>query len=38
MWVTAAENWGMGMGLGLIATSLMTKALFTPFIIYAVFL
>jgi hypothetical protein len=36
MWITAAENFGMGMGLGLITTSLLTKAIFTPVIIYSV--
>jgi len=36
MWITASENLGMGMGLGLIATSLLTKAVFTPVIIYSV--
>jgi len=36
MWTTFAETFGMGMGLGLIATSLLTKAVFAPFIIYSV--
>lgn len=36
MWVYAAENMGMGMGFGLLATSLLTKAFFTPFIVYSV--
>lgn len=36
MWLHCANNWGMGMGLGLIASSLATKAVFTPFIVYSV--
>ena len=36
MWIYAAENMGMGMGYGLLATSILTKALFAPFIIYSV--
>ena len=31
-----AENMGLGMGIGLVASSLVTKAIFTPLIIYAV--
>jgi hypothetical protein len=36
MWITCANSLGMGMGLGLIVTSLLTKATFAPFIIYGV--
>ena len=36
MWTYCAESLGMGMGIGLIASSLFTKAIFAPFIIYSV--
>jgi len=36
MWTFCAESLGMGMGVGLIASSLFTKAIFAPFIIYSV--
>ena len=36
LWIYAAENLGMGMGYGLLTTSILTKAIFTPFIIYSV--
>jgi hypothetical protein len=36
MWIYCADDVGMGMGLGLIVTSLFTKGVFSPFIIYAV--
>jgi len=35
MWTYCAESLGMGMGIGLIASSLFTKAIFAPFIIYS---
>lgn len=35
-WLYASQNFGMGMGLGLIATSLLTKSIFAPFIVYGV--
>ena len=35
MWIYCAETMGMGMGVGLIASSLFTKAVFTPFIVYS---
>lgn len=35
MWMFTAENLGMGMGIGLVASSLFTKAIFAPFIIYS---
>jgi hypothetical protein len=35
MWMYCAENIGMGMGFGLVASSLFTKAIFAPFIIYS---
>jgi hypothetical protein len=36
MWVFFSDNLGMGMGIGIIATSLITKAVFAPFIMYSV--
>jgi len=36
MWLYCADSLGMGMGIGLIASSLFTKAIFTPFIMYSV--
>ena len=36
MWMFFAETQGMGMGLGLIATSLLTRAMFSPVIVYSV--
>ena len=36
MWIYSAESMGLGMGVGLIASSLFTKAIFAPFIIYSV--
>jgi hypothetical protein len=36
MWLYCSDSWGMGMGLGLLATSLFTKAIFAPSIIYSV--
>jgi hypothetical protein len=36
MWLSCADIGGMGLGMGLIVTSLLTKAAFTPFIVYAV--
>jgi hypothetical protein len=36
MWVNCADIGGMGLGLGLIVTSLITKSVFAPFIIYSV--
>lgn len=35
MWIYCAESLGMGMGFGLLASSLFTRTLFTPFIIYS---
>lgn len=35
MWMYTAESMGMGMGFGLVASSLFTKAIFAPFIIYS---
>lgn len=35
MWLYCAESMGMGMGYGLLASSLFTKAIFAPFIIYS---
>lgn len=35
MWMYTAESMGMGMGFGLLASSLFTKAIFAPFIIYS---
>ena len=36
MWIHSAEIGGMGLALGLVVTSLATKAIFAPFIIYGV--
>lgn len=36
MWMIFANNLGMGMGMGLIASSLITKIVFVPFVIYSV--
>ena len=36
LWMFFAETQGMGMGLGLIATSIVTRAMFAPIIIYSV--
>ena len=36
LWIFFAETQGMGMGLGLIATSLVTRAMFAPVIMYSV--
>lgn len=35
MWIYCADSLGMGMGFGLLASSLFTRTLFTPFIIYS---
>lgn len=35
MWIVCADNMGMGLGLGLIASSLATKLFFSPAIIYS---
>jgi len=34
LWVTAADGWGLGLGLGLIASSFCTRLLFVPTTIY----
>ena len=36
LWMFFAETQGMGMGVGLIATSIVTRAMFAPIIIYSV--
>ena len=36
MWIVCAENLGLGMGMGLVVSSLLTKAVFTPIIVYGV--
>ena len=36
MWMYAATPMGMGFGMGLIVTSILTKSVFVPFIIYGV--
>jgi hypothetical protein len=36
MWINCADIGGMGLGLGLIITSLLTKSIFAPVIIYSV--
>jgi hypothetical protein len=37
MWINCSDLGGMGMGLGLIITSLLTKSIFAPVIVYGVF-
>lgn len=36
MWDFFASDLGMGMGIGLIVSSVLTKALFSPAVIYSV--
>ena len=36
LWIFFAETQGMGMGVGLIATSIVTRAMFAPVIMYSV--
>jgi len=35
MWLTCADGWGLGLGLGLMASSLITRLIFVPSMIYA---
>lgn len=35
LWITCAETYGLGLGLGLIASSFITKAVFSPTVIYS---
>ena len=36
MWLTCGDTWGLGLGLGLMASSLLTRLVFVPSMIYAV--
>jgi len=34
LWIHCADGYGLGLGFGLIVSSLITRAIFSPFIIY----